>query len=313
MITGVDLSKYNGANAMDGYSFVIENVDDPNIADKINYAKDRGIPWGTYKWVYPGANLTTDAINAVNATRGFGEPPMGIWWDYEETGVSQDQLVDAFRAADSMGMKSGYYTNVWRVDHAALKNAVGDRPLWVAGYPGANDGSFPGFGSIPNQDPNSGGWPAKLWQYTSTNGSLDVNAVVDEGWYGSWVGSAAPKEDDDVANMYITKQTDPNQGIWVTDGLTKRWVGPDEWSFAQFVTGGKATAVPISDQWWDSLPTLRPDTVLDLKDLANIGNVVKANVPASGGAAPVDLTAVKDAAAQVADAATKLSSALSNL
>ena len=61
-------------------------------------------------------------------------------------------------------------------------------------------------------------------------------------------------EEDDVKPLYIQKKSDPNLGIWVTDGIFKRHVGPDEWGFVLFVSKPAPGVVPISDQWWDTLP-----------------------------------------------------------
>lgn len=65
------------------------------------------------------------------------------------------------------------------------------------------------------------------------------------------------KEDEDMA-LYISKKSDPSLGIWVTDNIYKRHMLPDEWAFIQYVSPDKAVVVPISDQWWDSLPTAAP-------------------------------------------------------
>lgn len=65
------------------------------------------------------------------------------------------------------------------------------------------------------------------------------------------------KEDKEVANMYITKESDQSVGIWVTDGVWKRHIGPDEWNFICYVSPEKANVVPVSNAWWDSMPTAK--------------------------------------------------------
>lgn len=279
MIFGVDVSKYNAPGTYDPGSFEIFNIEDPGVGQKIDIAKAAGRPWGIYVWIYPGSNVAAFTQWAINSVRQWGEPPLGVWADYEQDGVNLGQLDDFFRTADAMGMKSGYYGNDWRFGHGNYLN----RPFWLAGYPGANDGSFPGMVYGASR-------PVQIWQFTSSNGALDRNVVVDEGWWGTWGGStaAAQKGDDKVA-MYITKKSDQNIGIWVTDGVWKRHVYPDEWAFAQFVSGGTVKVVPLSDEWWDSLPIAAPDYSLTLKDLANVQNIVKTTSGpggSSGGGSP---------------------------
>lgn len=75
-----------------------------------------------------------------------------------------------------------------------------------------------------------------------------------------WINNGAlpPNSDikeEEVANMYITKQSDPAIGIWVTDGVWKRHILPDEWDFIRYFAPDKANVVPISDGWWNSMPT----------------------------------------------------------
>lgn len=61
-------------------------------------------------------------------------------------------------------------------------------------------------------------------------------------------------QEDEVANMYVTKESDPSVGIWVTDGVWKRHIRIDEWNFISYVSPDKAKIVPITDDWWNSLP-----------------------------------------------------------
>jgi len=82
-------------------------------------------------------------------------------------------------------------------------------------------------------------------------------------------------EDDEVANMYVTNETDPSLGIFVTDGVWKRHILPDEWAFIQFVSPDKAKTVPISQQWWDSMPTAgasKPTVATDVFAIAKAVN-----------------------------------------
>jgi hypothetical protein len=63
------------------------------------------------------------------------------------------------------------------------------------------------------------------------------------------------QEDEKVANLYITKESDPSLGIWATDGIWKRHVSIDEWNFISYVSPDKAKTVAVSDLWWNSTPT----------------------------------------------------------
>jgi len=77
-------------------------------------------------------------------------------------------------------------------------------------------------------------------------------------WGQIHVGGSSSSEDDDMAKdqLYISKKSDPKVGIFVTDGVWKRWVSPDEWAFWRMFNPG-GSPLPLSDQWWDSYPTAR--------------------------------------------------------
>lgn len=185
LVIGYDLSRYDEVEAVDQAAFVIVNVDDPGLGDKIGRAQAQAKPWGGYKWIYPGASGWNAATECAAKLRAFGEAPLGSWADYEDNGVDQGQLVEWFRGLDSVSARGGYYSNDWRVDHGALIGAVGTRWYWTAGYPGDNSGAFPGWGALRTSR------PAQLWQFTSTNGTRDQNAVVDMAWYESLGGSGS--------------------------------------------------------------------------------------------------------------------------
>jgi hypothetical protein len=180
---GYDLSRYDEQSAVDAAAFVIVNVDDPDLGGKIGRAISQAKPWGGYKWIYPGADGHAAAQECAAKLAAFGNAPLGSWADYEDNGVDQSQLVSWFQGLDSVGGRGGYYANDWRVDHAALIAAVGTRWYWTAGYPGDNSGAFPGWDALRTSR------PAQLWQFTSTNGTRDQNAVVDQAWYASLGGA----------------------------------------------------------------------------------------------------------------------------
>jgi hypothetical protein len=189
-IFGTDISRYQPAGAMDDWSFVIVNAEDPGFDEKIRRAIARGIPWGPYTWMYPGSGAR-DMQRAVDRCKPHGAPPLGYWLDYEQAGVSQGDIDAALQRARELGVfeRTGIYTYLYLIANVNLHG----RPLWLAYYPGSNDGTY-----LPSRDGDARRWRAVMWQYSS-GGNLDRNVVIDDGWYQSWVGgSAAPTEDDEM-------------------------------------------------------------------------------------------------------------------
>jgi hypothetical protein len=180
MIFGADLSSYDGSDGtvVDPYQFVILNVQDPTIAAKINRAKAKGIPWGLYTWVYPGAGANSITL-AKRIIDTYGKPPKGVWLDYEQAGVTPGDLTDALVTGEQAGMELGVYTYLAILPSVAT--SLRGHPLWLAFYPHPNDGSYPG-----GSEQNARDHGAKLWQYTSSNGTRDLNVILDEAWWHTW-------------------------------------------------------------------------------------------------------------------------------
>jgi hypothetical protein len=65
------------------------------------------------------------------------------------------------------------------------------------------------------------------------------------------------EEEEDMIS-YITKRSQPDVGIWATNGMHRRHIGPDEWGFVQLIATIEKkpvpVVVPLTDQWWNSLP-----------------------------------------------------------
>jgi hypothetical protein len=76
--------------------------------------------------------------------------------------------------------------------------------------------------------------------------------------FTTMTGPPEDQPEDDKMIGYITKKSEPGVGIWATDQIHKRHVFPDEWDWINFLaTINKKPAplvVPVTDQWWDSLP-----------------------------------------------------------
>lgn len=94
---------------------------------------------------------------------------------------------------------------------------VRQSPLWLAAYPGENDGSWPGYERVRRYPTE--GWAPVMWQYSSGSG-VDLNA-----WLGTWqelaalanrpISQAEPtarhEEDDDMQIIHARR-------VHITDG-----------------------------------------------------------------------------------------------
>jgi hypothetical protein len=172
-----DLSRYDPLTAVDAYDGVILNIEDPGFAAKRDRAVAKGIPWGTYSWVYPGRGA-----NAAQAAHDAGVGPLGAWLDYEQVGVGPDDLTAALARGDELGLKLGVYTYLYILPSVAGR--FDGHPLWLAYYPGQNDGSY-----RANFSDDARARGAVLHQFTSSNGTRDLSVVVDEPAWSAWTGS----------------------------------------------------------------------------------------------------------------------------
>lgn len=193
-----DLSRYDDLTDVDQYpDGVILNVEDPGFGAKRDRAITKGIPWGTYSWVYPG-----DGVGAVQRAHDVGTGPLGAWLDYEQGGVSPADLQAALAHADGLGFKIGVYTYLYILP--SVVGLLGDHPLWLAYYPGANDGTYQAWYS---NDARAHG--ALLHQFTSSNGTRDLSVVLDEARWSAWTGSVPTLPEDDDVKIWIAKGDGP--------------------------------------------------------------------------------------------------------
>lgn len=204
MIRGYDLSKYNSTEAVRP-DFVILNVEDPYLQSKVQRAHDLGIPWDAYKWCYAGqtGQAMCDRTHAlVDAVFPGGRYP-AFWLDYEDAGVTGGQVGEWFAACDRAGVKSGWYCYLYLLNGQG--NHAPDRPLWLAYYPGQNDGTY-----IPSMSDTARQKGALLHQYTSTAGRLDQNVVLDESWWAGWIGDddMTPDEVNQLIESYVFQPTE---------------------------------------------------------------------------------------------------------
>lgn len=179
MTTIADLSRYDPLEAVDLYDGVILNVEDPGFAQKRDRAIATGKPWGTYIWVYPGQGAA-----AGQKAHDVGTGSLGAWLDFEQAGATAGDLRGALDRADSLGAKIGVYTYLYILNSVA--GELGNHPLWLAYYPGNNDGSYQDWYS---NDARARG--AILHQYTSSNGTRDLSHVIDDARWTQWTGEAA--------------------------------------------------------------------------------------------------------------------------
>lgn len=238
MTQGTDTSSYQPLGTYDPGQFEIINVRDSSLPAKVDRNVAEGRPWGVYSWIDTGEDgrYTCDRALQAIARAGHGNPPLLTWWDYEEAGVVDSQLQQAFAHADEAGIVSGYYANPFRATDALFWN----RPYWLAQYPWPNDGSFPGWNRMALT-----GNPVKIWQFSSTNGTLDVNMIADEVWYASLFSAAPPTPTPprklEVPDMLILN---------VDTGERNAVTGFNRYSYQSLAGLDAALFVPMSNDEW---------------------------------------------------------------
>lgn len=235
MIFGVDVSKWQPTEAVDGWAFAVLNCEDPGYRDKIRRCEAQRIVWQPYVWVRPGEPGWAVMDRAKQVTEYAGYPCRFVWADYEEAGVTQDQLDGFFARADELGIGAGYYANAHAVDHQPFLG----RPFWLAQYPDPNDGTFPGLDRMT--DPAVIGRPVQLWQYTSgandpSGVGLDRNVVIDEAWWAALTGQEGAE---DMALLEAIDDCDP--AIWPGIAAGSRWVDVE----TRFLVGTGVSGTPI--------------------------------------------------------------------
>lgn len=255
MIDGVDLSRYDSAwqddtSAVDEprATFVILNCDDPGVGSKAHRAHDIGKLWGLYTWLYAGRGADSvtrgQAVADLLELDGLPQPPLGIWIDYEDNGVSVGDVWAALGVRGVVKTRLGFYTYLYLLNSQdGLRAAwAAFEGRWLAYYP-TGDENYPAW-AIGDAQANE----ALLWQYTSSGGTRDRDAVVDEAAWGRWAQTSVPtpapvhqEDDDDMASIRLFKQGGHDFGVWVEgDKLVYRSIGG-------FGVPGLAVAIPSRD------------------------------------------------------------------
>jgi hypothetical protein len=240
--------------------------------------------------------LKNAGVKALGVYCGPDRPPVsylqslilngiGIWFIQESTATSPwagyDEGVAQARYAEQRVNEVGYPSDcIIYYNLSDTPNISGHEQAITAFAKGVADASlrpqFGGYGGQPALDAGQSGnpklthrWKVQTWGTDSPADimrqmpnepapvpGVDADWLVgnDIGTIGAW-GVANNVAGD---NAYMTKKSDPSVGVWVTNGVEKRHVLPDEWSFVNFVTGGQAQAqvLQVSDQWWDSIPVV---------------------------------------------------------
>lgn len=177
-IIGADLSRYDPLDAARQYPFVILNVEDPGMADKARFAHAAGVRIQLYSWVYPGdqGHSLTRSYAAEELLAAEGIHVDHHWLDYEQSGCMPQDLRNAGARVDARWAPVGTYTYLYLLP--SVRDALVG-PLWLAYYP-TDSGAY-----WPAQSDAARGNGAVMHQFTSTGGTRDLNAVLDEDWFHS--------------------------------------------------------------------------------------------------------------------------------
>lgn len=199
-------------------------------------AKDAGIPWGMYVWLYPNNKVSIEAqVNAWHARYIVDPPPMGIFIDAEWTNYAgrsaNPTAADLRTAHDKWRAKSGTRATTYTAKGYADQYLHGfdwsQEDLWVASY-GGNAPLMP-HGATKHQ----------LWQFTSTldGHALDPNGNAElDGNY--WSGT--PEE---FATRYGAVTLPPPIGEPMT-----QWYRVNTYKL-QIRAGSGANYADIGDLW----------------------------------------------------------------
>lgn len=226
MTEGPDLSRYDSAyqddtSAVDDprAQFVILNCDDPGVAAKAHRAVQLRKPWALYTWLYAGhgADSVTrgQAVADLLELDGLTQPPLGVFVDYEDNGVSVADAWAAFNARSAVKTRLGFYTYLYLLTSQDGLMAVwlAFEGRWLAYYPDPNDGNQKPWAAGDAQQNQS-----MLWQFSSTDGTRDRNVVVDAVAWARWGHSTptpvppAPAPPGGVMDMYVG-QLDQESGV----------------------------------------------------------------------------------------------------
>jgi len=154
-VWGIDISHWNippvdlkRMKDLYGLSFVFIKGCDGSLNTKyylehVQAAKDAGIPWGMYVWLYRNANVSIDAQTTAWKNRALADPPpLGVVIDAEWTyygGVQQNPTATDLRMAhDSYFNKTGDRATTYTARGYSNQYLIGfdwnREELWIASW-----------------------------------------------------------------------------------------------------------------------------------------------------------------------------------
>ena len=187
-VWGIDISHWNIPpvdlkRMVELYSlkFVIIKACDGSVNSRyylehVAVAKEAGIPWGAYMWLYPNNRVNIDAQTTVWYNRTLSDfPPMGIFIDAEQTyygGQLANPVASDLRMAhDRLKIKTNKVSTTYSSPYYSQIYLQGfdwsREPLWIAHY-----------GVSHPSTPNNKVWD--FWQFTD---NLDGKALDPNGNY----------------------------------------------------------------------------------------------------------------------------------
>lgn len=187
-VFGIDISHWNlppvdlrRMKEQFGMSFVIIKGADGSLKTKyfpnhVQAAKDAGLPFGMYVWLYPGNKVSIAAqVGAWVALWNEYRPPLGVFIDAELTYyggvVANPKASDLTQAHERLKTLTGELQTTYTSQGYANANLVGfdwgKYPrLWVANYTTASSPAMPAGAKV-----------YEFWQYTNQldGATLDPN------------------------------------------------------------------------------------------------------------------------------------------
>lgn len=239
-VWGVDVSHWNippvdlpRMVSLYGMSFVVIKGCDGSVYSKYYFdhvakAKEAGIPWGSYVWLYPNDKVPVSAqVNAWLLRYNVDKPPLGLLIDAEWTyygGQPANPSASDLRLAHDLwlarsGERATTYTAKGYADAYLTGFDWSREELWIANY------------GVPSPALPKGATGWTFWQFTSTldGKALDPtgNAELDGNYFNGteaefvqrYIGGEVP-QDETGAGMYELKPAG-------TYNVTVRAANPD--------------------------------------------------------------------------------------
>lgn len=178
---------------MFGMSFVIIKGCDGSVYSKyyfdhVEKAKEAGIPWGMYVWLYPGSKVSIDAqVNAWLLRYNVDKPPLGLYidaeWTYYGGQPANPTAADLRLAHDKWKARSGTPATTYTAKGYADVYLSGfdwnREELWIANY-GVSSPAMP-----------NGATEWTFWQYTNILDGLMLDPNGNKSLDGNYFNGTA--------------------------------------------------------------------------------------------------------------------------